>query len=267
MNAASRWRAPLLRGSTAIRNGRGSPAPGRRANDGFGSALSRRSKSGWQFCGSPGRGCAPFSSTPRKTVNASAKATPSAAFSPLKSGDGFIGNSVKRPDLEHIIRAAGSIANSQALVIIGSQAILGSFPNPPPELTNSQDADTYPEDDPSKADLIDGSIGEKSAFHETFGYYYAHGVGPDTAVLPRNWRSRVARVQNQNTNGISGLCISPADLAISKLVAGREKDMEFVAAMLRHRLVSADQITLLTPEVPDEFRRSVEERFARLSQV
>jgi hypothetical protein len=170
---------------------------------------------------------------------------------------------VRRSDLEHIIRAAGSIANSQKLIIIGSQAILGSFPNPPPELAYSQDADTYPEDDPSKADLIDGSIGEKSPFHETFGYY-AHGVGPETAVLPRNWRSRVARVQNQNTNGIAGLCISPTDLAVSKLVAGREKDIQFVSAMLRHRLLLIEQIASLIPELPEEFRRPVDERLARL---
>ncbi len=35
----------------------------------------------------------------------------------------------------------------------------------------------------AKADLIDGSIGELSPFHETFGYY-AHGLGPETAALP-----------------------------------------------------------------------------------
>ncbi|MBE7504139.1 MAG: hypothetical protein HS113_28405 [Verrucomicrobiales bacterium] len=89
---------------------------------------------------------------------------------------------MKRADLEHTIRAAGNIADAPRLVIIGSQAILGSFPDAPTELTASAEADTYPFDAPEKADLIDGSIGEKSPFHETFGYY-AHGVGPDTAML------------------------------------------------------------------------------------
>lgn len=42
---------------------------------------------------------------------------------------------MKRSELEHIIRAAGSITDARKLVIIGSQAILGSFPNPPAELT------------------------------------------------------------------------------------------------------------------------------------
>lgn len=33
-----------------------------------------------------------------------------------------------RAELEHIIRAAGTIANCDDIVVIGSQAILGSFP-------------------------------------------------------------------------------------------------------------------------------------------
>ena len=88
----------------------------------------------------------------------------------------------------------------------------------------SAEADTYPLDAPEKADLIDGSIGERSPFHETFGYY-AHGVGPETAVLPTRWKSRCVPVQNANTHGVLALCLSSVDLAISKLAAGREKDL------------------------------------------
>jgi hypothetical protein len=38
---------------------------------------------------------------------------------------------MRRPDLEHIIRAAGTIANDDDLIVIGSQAILGQFPDAP----------------------------------------------------------------------------------------------------------------------------------------
>ena len=155
---------------------------------------------------------------------------------------------MKRLELEHLIRAAGSIADSPELIIIGSQALLATFPEPPAELPASVEADLFPADAPEKADLIDGSIGEKSPFHETFGYY-AHGVGPETAVLPKNWRSRLVRVQSENTRGYAGLCLSPADLAISKLAAGREKDLVFVTAVLRHRLLSWEQIEALMVEV------------------
>ena len=41
--------------------------------------------------------------------------------------------------------------------------------------------------DLERADLIDGSIGEGSPFHELYGYY-AQGVGEETATLPAGWR-------------------------------------------------------------------------------
>lgn len=88
---------------------------------------------------------------------------------------------MRRSDLEHIIRAAGAITDTKELIVLGSQAILGEYPNAPEELLISQDVDVYPRDDPGKADLIDGSIGELSPFHEQFGYY-AHGVGPERGL-------------------------------------------------------------------------------------
>ena len=53
--------------------------------------------------------------------------------------------------------------------------------------------------DPADADLIDGSIGEGSPFHQTFGYY-AHGVAEETAVLPGGWwKERLVVLRNANT--------------------------------------------------------------------
>lgn len=155
---------------------------------------------------------------------------------------------MQRSELEHVIRAAGAIAQSKEIVILGSQAILGSCPDAPPELRVSQEVDAYPVDDPARADLIDGSIGELSPFHEQFGYY-AHGVGPETARLPAQWHDRVVAVRNQNTGDTTGLCLSPADLAVSKLLAGRPKDVTFVRAMLKHGIVSQGELASLTAEL------------------
>jgi hypothetical protein len=90
---------------------------------------------------------------------------------------------MKRENLEHIIRAATTIADDQELVIIGSQAVLGQFPDAPVDLCVSNEADVYPRNHPERWELIDGSIGELSPFHETFGYY-AQGVEPK-ASSPR----------------------------------------------------------------------------------
>lgn len=150
--------------------------------------------------------------------------------------------------LEHVLRACGSIAGCREIIVIGSQALLASHPDAPEELLRSMEVDCYPFDDPTKADLIDGSIGELSPFHETFGYY-AHGIGPETARLPAGWRGRVVRLENENTGGVVGLCLSPEDLAVSKLLAGREKDVEFVRQMLRARIVNEAALRALAPEL------------------
>jgi hypothetical protein len=66
---------------------------------------------------------------------------------------------MKRSELEHLIRATGSIANVPEIVVIGSRSILGQFPNAPPSLLVSAEADVFPLDHPELSDLIDGSIG------------------------------------------------------------------------------------------------------------
>jgi hypothetical protein len=53
----------------------------------------------------------------------------------------------------------------------------------------SNEADMYPRNRPELADLIEGSIGELSKFDEMYGYY-AQGVSPKTAILPRGWEDR-----------------------------------------------------------------------------
>jgi hypothetical protein len=141
-----------------------------------------------------------------------------------------------RQQLEHIIRASAGITGASEFVIVGSQAVLGQFPQAPAELLVSIEADVFTLRDPADSDLIDGSIGEGSPFHQTFGYY-AHGVSVETAVLPAGWQERLVRVHNENTGGGTGLCLEIHDLAVSKLVAGREKDVDFLNGLLRHGLV------------------------------
>jgi hypothetical protein len=143
---------------------------------------------------------------------------------------------MRRSELEHLIRAASAITDQYEIVVIGSQSILGAIPAPPDSLLESMEADVYPLHRPDLADLIDGSIGEGSPFHERFGYY-AQGVGPETAILSEGWQTRVTKIQNQNTDHKIGICLDPHDLAAAKLAAGREKDWVFVEEMLKHGIV------------------------------
>jgi hypothetical protein len=96
---------------------------------------------------------------------------------------------MQRNQLEHIVGAAAGITGASEFVIVGSQAVLGQFPEAPDVLLVSMEVDIFSLRSPDDSELIDGCIGEGSPFHQTFGYY-AHGVGEDTAVLPNGWRSR-----------------------------------------------------------------------------
>jgi hypothetical protein len=74
------------------------------------------------------------------------------------------------------------------------------------------EVDIYPREHPELAELINGCLGEFSAFHTTFDYY-ADGVSPTTAILPRGWEDRLVRFSNENTNGAVAHCLDPLDLA------------------------------------------------------
>jgi len=86
---------------------------------------------------------------------------------------------VKRAEFEHAIRAAGAVLGVREVLVIGSQSLHASVEGDlPPEASRSVEVDVAAiggDAEGRMADLIDGSIGEASMFHATFGYY-AQGV-------------------------------------------------------------------------------------------
>jgi hypothetical protein len=172
---------------------------------------------------------------------------------------------MNRAALEHILRAAAAISDERDLVVVGSQAVLAQFPQAPIDLLASIEADVFPRHAPSKSILIDGAIGELSAFHQTFGYY-AHGVDETTATLPIGWEERLVPIRNENTGGATGWCLEVHDLAASKLVAGREKDLDFLRVLWREKMVSAETLAerISALPLPPERLSVLHERCRRL---
>ena len=151
-----------------------------------------------------------------------------------------------RYELEHLIRAAGDIAEIKEMTIFGSQSILGQHPDldnivksknitASPKrfdintLIRSIEADIFIENE-ELADRVEGSIGELSSFHSTHGYYF-DAVDETTSKLPIGWEQRRHKISNDNTGGVTAWCIDKHDLILSKLYANREKDIEFFKAM------------------------------------
>ncbi|MEO1302779.1 MAG: DUF6036 family nucleotidyltransferase [Myxococcota bacterium] len=166
---------------------------------------------------------------------------------------------MNRKQFEHVIRAAGDIADDDELIVIGSQAILGAVAQAPASMLVSMEVDLYPKNHPERADLVDGSIGEGSPFHETFGYY-AQGVGPETALLPVGWENRLVPVANANTRGVTGWCLELHDLFVRKCLAGREKDHRFLRDALAELDVDRALLASRLAEVDTEPERIAKAR-------
>lgn len=118
-------------------------------------------------------------------------------------------------------------------MVIGSQAVLGSWSDRdlPDELIFSQEVDLIPPDDSQeKRDLIDGTIGEFSQFHESFGIW-AHGVAETTAVLPADWQARLVPYRSRRAPGVLALCLEAHDLWVAKAMRADPKDVRYCRAL------------------------------------
>lgn len=177
------------------------------------------------------------------------------------SGAGWL----KKQQVDHILRAAGEICGDDQFIIIGSQALHGKHPDLVDEFIMSAEVDLFAKNRSSATELLN-AIGAGSRFHETFGYY-ADPVDEKTAVLPKGWKARLVNLPAGNTNGVRGLCLDPHDLAISKYVARREKDVVFTRALAVHRLVARErllelvEVTPVSAERKEQLRRCIEADF------
>lgn len=141
-----------------------------------------------------------------------------------------------RDQLEHALRAVQTVTGEREFVIIGSQAILGQFPDAPEELLVSREIDIYAPARPEASDLIQGACGEHTDFPRTHDFYI-DGVSPTSAVVPGGWRNRAIAVCNANTNGATGWCLEVHDIAVAKYFANRDKDRRYTTDLWRHGML------------------------------
>ena len=71
------------------------------------------------------------------------------------------------------------------------------------------------------------------------------------------------------TAGATGLCLDVHDLAVSKLIAGREKDLDFLTALFTHRLADPAVVRtrLDSTDIAPQVRALSEHRLARLGKA
>lgn len=169
-----------------------------------------------------------------------------------------------REQLSHVLRAVSRITEEPEILIIGSQSILGSYPEDqlPPEATGSAEVDMafFYDPDESKSGLVDATIGEFSMFHREFEYY-PQGVSVSTGVFPEGWKDRLVTYETPGTAPGRALCLEPHDCVLAKLVRYEEKDQEFAQALVKMDLINldilADRVETIPahPAIIDNIRR------------
>lgn len=185
---------------------------------------------------------------------------------------------MNREQLCHVLRAAAEVTGFTDLVVIGSQAVLGTYEEwlLPVEATRSAETDiavdialagaAATDDETELADRIDGAIGEGSMFHQSFGYY-GQGVETITATLTTGWRDRLVPLNCNRADGVEvdavGWCLEINDLWLSKAAAGREKDHDFCLALAAQGLVDLDQIERRLGELAGRDRENARVLFVR----
>jgi hypothetical protein len=171
---------------------------------------------------------------------------------------------MRLPALRHLLQAVQSLARPERIRVLGSTALLASFPDlgepgGPLELTYDADLLVEPCDEPLAA-MLHEAVGEGSLFARRTGYHADILRPAILATLPRGWESRLVKMKESGTD--SAAALSPEDLAVVKLRAGRPKDLDLCRALLGLNLVTASALRQRLDEtpLPEEEIRPVYER-------
>ena len=170
---------------------------------------------------------------------------------------------MKKQQVDHVLRAAGRITGEKQFIIIGSQSLHGKYPDLADDIVRSVEVDLIAKRDASRIEWLN-AVGQDSKFHEQFGYY-ADPVDETTAILPKGWKARLVNLPAGDTDGVTGLCLDPHDLAIAKYATGRKKDVVFTHELARRGIVSSDRLLALLDQTPvsEEIRRHIRAHVAR----
>ncbi len=142
-----------------------------------------------------------------------------------------------RDDLLHAARSVAEHFQTDRVIVVGSQAILLTWPDAPIGLKITSEIDLYPENNREwearnpgfeASEEISALFGEMSAFHQRFGFYL-DGVDENTAQMPPDWMNRAATAEI-DVYGRTVVIVCPAiqDVVVSKLHRLAEKDLDFI---------------------------------------
>lgn len=139
--------------------------------------------------------------------------------------------------LNHLLAVIQAVAAPRKVYLFGSASLLACHPElgePDQPLALTQDGDFLldPMDD-ALAGVLQEAVGKDASFMQRFGYY-ADILRPSVVeTLPEGWESRLRPLVGHD----NVFALDPYDLALVKLMVGREKDLDLLRAMLRLKIV------------------------------
>lgn len=159
--------------------------------------------------------------------------------------------------LNHLIEIVRAVARPQRVRILESASLLPHHPElgvPGGPLERTTDADFLidPITD-ALAESLQFAAGQDSAFMAENGYY-ADILRPVMAeTLPAGWEARLHPVAGYD----NVFALDPYDLALVKLMVGRDKDLDLLRAMLRLKIVAPARLRQHYQQTPLGEREAV----------
>ena len=128
--------------------------------------------------------------------------------------------------LTHLLEELRARDATRKIVVLGSSSLLPFHP----ELGEPVDTEI--------ALTLGQALGANKEFHLKFGYH-ADILHPSIAeTLPPGWEGRLVAVEGFD----NVFALEPLDLAVVKIVVGREKDLALVRGLLELRKISAEDL-------------------------
>lgn len=135
--------------------------------------------------------------------------------------------------LKHLIEVVSAVARPKAIHILGSASLLPFHPElelPGEALERTVDADFLLEPGSEAiAESLQFAAGEDSAFMAANGYYLDVLRPAIAETLPAGWESRRLPVPGYD----NVFALEVYDLALVKLMVGRQKDLDLLRALLK----------------------------------
>ncbi len=146
---------------------------------------------------------------------------------------------MQKSDLFELVRQIKQIAPEEIPIIVGSQAVHVITQILPEIVQQSIECDFLLASEKSETRAeINKKLGVFSSYQLEHGFY-ADALGLATVILPTGWQERLQKFEDENGNVIAYVA-EIHDIAISKLIAGREKDFLFLKELFVREFIEID---------------------------